>query len=255
MLLGHQLMMKFHIFFFSKFLWLLTILNTLLLLRGHYWTDHGTLWQPLGACWGWAMHICLGKLTTIGSDNGLSPGRRQAIIWTIAGILLIGPLGTNFSEILIGIQTFSFKKMHLKMSSGKWWPFCLGLSVLSQQEFAVETFSNLFSPHPSWASMWRGSARVMSVTSPMSGVSLDHCPPWEGSSKHDLHDLQRGPPRPWDWWHGPPVEGTRKRQACWNFWLAKDKTDFLVNNVLLMTKRRFADWSDAKVIIELLWRC
>ena len=59
-------------------------------------------------------HICVGKLTTIGSDNGLSPGRRQAIIWTNAGILLIGPLETNFSEILIGIQTFSFKKMHLK---------------------------------------------------------------------------------------------------------------------------------------------
>ena len=49
--------------------------------------------------WGRATHICVGKLTTTGSDNGLSPGRRQAIIWTIAGILLIRPLGTNFSEI------------------------------------------------------------------------------------------------------------------------------------------------------------
>ena len=44
-------------------------------------------------------HICIGNLTSIGSDNGLSPGRRQAIIWTNAGILLIGLLGTNFSEI------------------------------------------------------------------------------------------------------------------------------------------------------------
>ena len=42
-------------------------------------------------------------VTIIGSDNGLSPGRRQAIIWTKAGILLIEPLGTNFSEILIEI--------------------------------------------------------------------------------------------------------------------------------------------------------
>ena len=49
------------------------------------------------------MHICINKLTIIGSDNGLSPGRRQAIIWTNDGILLIGPLGTNFSEILIEI--------------------------------------------------------------------------------------------------------------------------------------------------------
>ena len=34
-------------------------------------------------------HIGVSKLTIIGSDNGLSPDRRQAIIWTNAGILLI----------------------------------------------------------------------------------------------------------------------------------------------------------------------
>ena len=81
--------------------------------------------------WGRVTHICVSKQTIIGSDNGLSPGRRQAIIWTNAGILLIGPLGTNFSEILIEIYIFSFKKMHLKMSSGNWQPFCLGLNALS----------------------------------------------------------------------------------------------------------------------------
>ena len=74
--------------------------------------------------------ICVSKLTSIGLDNGLSPGRRQAIIWTYAGILLIGPLGTDFSEILTEIYTFPFKKMHLNMSSGKWRTFCLGLNVL-----------------------------------------------------------------------------------------------------------------------------
>ena len=79
---------------------------------------------------GRATHICVSKLTIIASDNGLSPDRRQAIIWTNAGILLIGPLGTNFSEILIEIETFSFNKMHLKISSGKWRPSCLGLNVL-----------------------------------------------------------------------------------------------------------------------------
>ena len=56
--------------------------------------------------WGRVTHICVGKLTIIGSDNGLSPGRRQAIIWTNPGILLIGPLGTNFSEILSKIRPF-----------------------------------------------------------------------------------------------------------------------------------------------------
>ena len=34
--------------------------------------------------------------------------RHQAIIWTNAGILLTGPLGTNFSEIFIEIYIFSF---------------------------------------------------------------------------------------------------------------------------------------------------
>ena len=80
--------------------------------------------------WGRMTHIWFGNLTIIGSDNGLSPDRRQALIWANAGILLIGPWGTNVNEIVIGIQTFLFKKMHLKMSSAKWRPFCLGLNVL-----------------------------------------------------------------------------------------------------------------------------
>ena len=80
--------------------------------------------------WGGVTHICVGNLNIIGSDNGLSPSRRQAIIWTNAGILLIEPPGTNFSEILIKIHTFSFKKMHFKMLSVKLRPFCLGLNVI-----------------------------------------------------------------------------------------------------------------------------
>ena len=85
--------------------------------------------------WGRVTHICVSKLTIIASDNGLSPGRRQAIIQTNAGILLIWPLGTNFSEILIEIKTFSFKKMHLKILSDKWRPFCLGLNVLRKNNY------------------------------------------------------------------------------------------------------------------------
>ena len=81
--------------------------------------------------WGWVMHTCIGNLTIIGSDNGLSPSRRQAIIWTNAGILLIGPLGTNFNENIIEILTFSFTKKRWKVSSAKWRPLCLSLNVLS----------------------------------------------------------------------------------------------------------------------------
>ena len=63
---------------------------------------------------------------SIGSDNGLSPIQPQAIIYTYVGSLSIGPLGTNFNEIVIKIQNFSFMKMHLKISSAIRRPFCPG---------------------------------------------------------------------------------------------------------------------------------
>ena len=96
----------------------------------YYATEH---WRNTFIHWGRKTHICVSKLTIIGSNSGLSPGRRQAIIWTNTGALLIGPLGTNFSEILIKIHTFSFKIMRLKMSSGKWRPSCFGLNVLKPE--------------------------------------------------------------------------------------------------------------------------
>ena len=81
--------------------------------------------------WGRVTYICIGKLIIIGSDNGLSPDRRQAIIWTNAESLSIGPLRTYFSENLIKMQHFSLKKMHVNMSSAKWRLCCLGLNVLT----------------------------------------------------------------------------------------------------------------------------
>ena len=90
--------------------------------------DHGLIF--LLTYWDRVTHMCICNLTTVGSDNCLSPCRHQAIIWTHAGILLIGPLGTNFSEILIEILPFSFTKMRLMVSSTKWRPFCFGLNVL-----------------------------------------------------------------------------------------------------------------------------
>ena len=80
--------------------------------------------------WGRVTYISVGKLIIIGSDNGLSPDRRQAIIWTNARLLSIGHLGTYFNENLIKIQQFPLKKVHVKMSSAKWRPSCLGLNVL-----------------------------------------------------------------------------------------------------------------------------
>ena len=56
--------------------------------------------------WGRVKHICVNKLTIIGSNNGLSLFRHQAIIWANAGILLIGPLENNFTEILIKMYLY-----------------------------------------------------------------------------------------------------------------------------------------------------
>ena len=98
--------------------------------------------------WGHVTHICISKLIIIGSDNGLSLGCHQAIIWTNAVILSTEPLGTNFIEIWIKIESFSFRKMHFKLSSAKWRPFCFGLNVLtvsmtnSRMQFTAGT-----SPH------------------------------------------------------------------------------------------------------------
>ena len=80
--------------------------------------------------WGRVTHICVSKLTSIGSDNGLSPGRRQAIIWTNARIFSIGPLGTNFSENLIEIHIFfiqenAFENVVWKMASILSLPQCV----------------------------------------------------------------------------------------------------------------------------------
>ena len=102
--------------------------------------------------WGEVTHICVSKLTIIGSDNGLSPGRRQAIIWTNAGILLTWTLGTNFGEISNEIHEFSFKKMHLKISSAKWRPFCLGLNVLKWE--SIYWYHSIFTLNLPTGDIW-----------------------------------------------------------------------------------------------------
>ena len=124
--------------------------------------------------WGRVTHICVSKLTIIGSDNVLSPGRRQAIIWNNAGILLIKPLGTYLSEILSEIHTFSFRKMHLKTSSAKWRPFCLGLNVLNADNWTIVQ-RMLYQWSPDWLSSWHFAPRV---TLPTSAWKTQSWPEW-----------------------------------------------------------------------------
>ena len=68
--------------------------------------------------------------------------RRHAITWINAHLLSIGPLGTNFSEIQIKILKFSFKKVHLKMSSAKWRPFCPWGDDLNSQKCPYLTLAS-----------------------------------------------------------------------------------------------------------------
>ena len=136
------------------------ILQTIFL-KVFYWPKHFLPWFNFhsniyfnGATknelthWGRVTHLCVTKLTAI----GLSPGRRQAIIWINAAILWIGPLRTNFSEILIEIFIFSFKTIHLKISSENGGYFvsasiCLTLvQVMALVKQA--THANVDPPHP-----------------------------------------------------------------------------------------------------------
>ena len=106
--------------------------------RYQKWTKHGKARTilclnclPMNLThWGRVTHICVSKLTIIGSDNGLRLTGAKPLYKPMLDYLLIGPSGTNFSEILIGILTFSFKKMCLKVSSAERRPFCVGLNVL-----------------------------------------------------------------------------------------------------------------------------
>ena len=76
-------------------------------------------------------HKCVSNTTIIGSDNGSSHDRRQAMICANAGIVFIESLRTSFSEILVEIHTISFKKIRWKRSSAKWRTCCLCLNVLT----------------------------------------------------------------------------------------------------------------------------
>ena len=98
----------------------------------HRWWPWPSLFSVAGCRsthWGQMTHICIGNMTRISSDNGLAPEQRQTIFWTNTGILLIGPLGTNFSEILIEIQAFFLNiyvwKWRLLISVILSWPKCV----------------------------------------------------------------------------------------------------------------------------------
>ena len=144
-------------------------------------------------------HICVSELSIIGLDNCLSPGRRQAIIWTSAGTLLIRTLGINFSEIFGEMHTFSFKEMYSKMSSGKRRPFCLGLNVLSVCFNSFRPGDFVWRHRTQWIGSDGHSCRWQCFcTKPIPEITLTYCrsdPSKQTSakykSKHDFFYLSR----------------------------------------------------------------
>ena len=134
--------------------------------------------------WGRVTHICVSKLTGIGSDNGLSPGRRQAIIWTNAGILLIGPIGTNFNEIFyrnscIFIQENSFENVVCEMASILYRPQCV--NSLFPESMMTSSNGNIFrATGPLWGDS-TGHQRIP-LTKASDAELL--CFLWFGANRH-----------------------------------------------------------------------
>ena len=124
------------------------------------------------------MHLCISKLIIIGSDKGLSPSQPQAIIWTNAGILLIEPLETNFSEIYIKIHTSSFKKIAFentvwKMSAILSWRQCINRTTdwwgLSELPTFITTWPLIYEHHNSDVII--SIMAITNVTGPLRGES------------------------------------------------------------------------------------
>ena len=113
--------------------------------------------------WDQEKHKCICKKDIIVSDNGLSPVRSQAIIWTSAGLLPIWSLGINSSEIWIKTQQFSFKKLWVNMSTAKCRPYCLGLNVFIMRSVNTESCN-------SSGSSVNASKKYFTVCSPQNKV-------------------------------------------------------------------------------------
>ena len=129
-------------------------------------------------------HILPLNLAIIGADNGLSPDRCQAIIWTNVGILLNGPhrkkLQWNFNRnSYIFIQENAFENVVCKMTAilfrpqydhvsksttcyRRGWCQCHGLYILfwgAQCEktliYVTDWFSSAINRKGMWYKTWR----------------------------------------------------------------------------------------------------
>ena len=136
--------------------------------------------------WGRETHICVSTLPIIGPDNGLSSDRRQVMIWNIINE------PQEQTSILIEIHTYPFKKIHFKMSSGKWWLFCLSLNVrlnkyilYSQSKIGTDGISTGLSR--TYPSIWWSNKRTSSahyISSKADIISLGYMALAMGKGEH-----------------------------------------------------------------------
>ena len=89
------------------------------------WTHSVTYWDRV-------THICVGNLITIGSDNGLSPGRCQVIIWTNTGIHIVYWTTRNTPQWNVNRNSYIYIQGNTFVNVCKWRQFCLGLNMLIQ---------------------------------------------------------------------------------------------------------------------------
>ena len=94
--------------------------------------------------------ICVGKLTIIGSDNGLSPGRRQAIIWTkcwnIANLTLMNKFQWYFYQnSIIFIPENELENVVCEMASILSRPQCVNNSVAVRYKKSISIIETVIS--------------------------------------------------------------------------------------------------------------
>ena len=139
--------------------------------------DFTETWYTLLTHWGRVTHICVSKLTVIGSGNGLSPGRRQLIVRTNAGILLIGPYD-KFQWHFNRNANFSLKKMHMKMSSENCRPLCLGLNVWNcHLPMAITWYDKFLKTHDELF-MFMSKFKLASNVRKLMTLFSNMCTPW-----------------------------------------------------------------------------
>ena len=158
--------------------------------------------------WGRQTHICVSKLTIIASDNGLSPGRRQAIIWPSAGILLIGNLRNPGK---CGVDAVKWYKIRININTF--------LQIIAARKESLNCYYSLLLWLGPW---WRHQMGAFSALLALCAVNslvpgefpAQRPVTWSFDVSFDLRPNKRLGKQSWGWWlETPPHSLWRHRNA------------------------------------------